>query len=97
MVRVNSSRQTISSKQRNANYHPSGAIAQHVLNETQEIDSEEKVVEINGSYWVASKFAHRYYRVVVDENEKWFCSASDDRVAKACKAVVQAYLIRKAA
>jgi NADPH-dependent ferric siderophore reductase len=98
---MTTSRQAISAKQRNCNYRPSGAIAQHILDTTVEIASSEPVLEINGSYWVASKFAHRYYRVVVEYTvefipaEKWFCSASDERVAAACKAVVRAYIIRK--
>lgn len=92
----NSSRNTIANKQQNRNYRPSNQIASHVLETTVEIDSTEKVLEINGSYWVASKFAKRYYRVVV-EDDKWFCSASDDRVAQSCKASVQAYQIRKVA
>ncbi len=90
-----SSRSSISQMQRNDRYRPSGAIAAHILNETQEIDSSEPVLEINGSFWTASKFAKRYYRVVV-QGEQWFCSASDPRVAVACKASVQAYLIRRA-
>jgi hypothetical protein len=91
-----SSRGMISARQRTNSYRPSGAIAQHVLDTTVEIDSDERVLEINGSYWVASKFAHRYYRVIV-EGEQWFCSSHDERVAAACKASVQAYLIRKVA
>lgn len=96
-----SSRNTIANKQQNRNYRPNFAIAQHVLDTTVEIISDEKVLEINGSYWVASKFAKRYYRVVVEyteeflPQEKWFCSASDDRVAASCKAAVQAYIIRQ--
>ncbi len=90
-----SSRGMISARQRNSAYRPSGAIASHVLAQTVEIDSSESVLEINGSFWTASKFAHRYYRVVV-QGEQWFCSASDPRVAAACKASVQAYLIRRA-
>lgn len=90
-----SSRQAIAARQRNCNFCPAGTIATHILRETQIIDSDEQVLEINGSFWTASKFAKRYYRVVV-EGEQWFCSASDERVAKACKAVVQAYLIRRA-
>ncbi len=34
MKRINTSRQTIAAKQRNCNYRPSGAIAQHVLDST---------------------------------------------------------------
>lgn len=88
------SRTIVANKQRNANYHPSGAIASHVLKETQEIDSTEKVLEINGSYWVLSeKFAayRRYYRVVIEDGV-WYCSASNEKVAKLCKASVQAYI-----
>src|SRR5690348_2818479 len=88
MKGIATSHQAISAKQRNCNYRPSGAIAQHVLQETQEIDSEQKVVELNGSFWVASKFAHRYYRVVVLDGV-WNCSASDERVARMCKAAVE--------
>jgi len=97
MNRLNTSRQTISAKQRNCNYRPSGTIAQHVLDTTVEIDSRESVLEINGSYWVASKFQGRYYRVVVDEGGQWFCSARDERVAANCKAMVEAYLLHQVA
>ena len=87
-----SSRGTIAGMQRTNSYRPSRAIAAHVLETTVEIDSTEKVVEINGSYWVASeKFQGRYYRVVV-ENGVWYCSATDSRVAAKCKASVQAYI-----
>ena len=93
-----SSRGSISARQRNSNYRPNGARAEHVERETVEIDSSEKVLEFgNGfGYAVASKFAKRYYRVTV-ENGQWSCSASDERVAAACKASVQAYQIRQAA
>ena len=94
-MRINTSRQTIAAKQRVANYHPSGAIAQHVLETTVQIESAEPVLELNGSFWVASKFAHRYYRTTVDAQGQWFCSARDERVAANCKALVQAYLSGK--
>src|SRR5690242_14070947 len=90
----NTSRTTIANKQQNRNYRPSGQVALHVEKETQEIDSTEKVVELNGSYWVLSeKFAayRRYYRVVIEEGV-WYCSATDSRVAAKCKAEVEAYI-----
>ena len=96
MNRLSTSRQTIAAQQRNVNYRPNGAIAAHVLATTVEIESTEKVLELNGSYWVASKFQGRYYRVVVEQGQ-WFCSSHDERVAAACKASVQAYLTRQAA
>jgi hypothetical protein len=90
-----SSRGMISARQRVNSYRPSNAIAHHILETTVEIDSTEQVLEFgNGfGYAVASKFSKRYYRVTV-EGEQWACSASDPRVAAACKASVQAFLIR---
>lgn len=85
------SRTIVANKQRNSSYHPSGAIASHVLSTTVAIDSTEKVLDLNGSYWVSSKFSGRYYRTVV-ENGVWFCSATDSRVAAMCKASVEAYI-----
>jgi hypothetical protein len=87
-----SSRGMISARQRNNSYTPSGNVAPHMINETQPINSTEKVLLIGSSIWVASKFQGRYYRVVVDDARQWFCSASDERVARKCKAAAQEFL-----
>ncbi len=89
-----SSRRTIAAINRPHIYDRT--VAPHVWRETVEIDSTEPVLERNGCYWVAStKFACRYYRVVLDENGQWFCSSRDERVAAACKAQVELFLIKK--
>lgn len=92
-----SSRGQIAARQRDITYRPSNTIAPHVLAETQRIDSSESVLEICSlpgcrEFWTSSKFVGRYYRVVLNEQGQWFCSATDERVARMCKAQVQAYL-----
>jgi hypothetical protein len=89
-----SSRSIISARQRTNSYKPNGAIASHVNNETQLIDSRETVIKIDSpdeEYWVgSSKFVGRYYHVAVNE-QGYICSATDERVAAMCISKVQAY------
>jgi hypothetical protein len=100
MNRINTGRQTISAKQCNANYCPSGQIAKHVMDATIEdltIEQPVKRCQAHESfivghalvkneqcfYLVTSKFAHRFYVVVVHQGQ-WFCSAKDAEVARKC-------------
>src|SRR5438093_11065332 len=97
MNRVTSSRQTIAAKQRNCNYHPDGRIAQHVLDTTIYDDRlTEPLVLKDDRYFVASKFAHRYY-VVLERAGTWQCSSRDETVAARCIAQAKAYFIEQAA
>ncbi len=94
MNRINTSRQTISARQRNCNYHPSNAPAAHVSEETRFIASQAPVLHSVDGYYVRSrKFAAQslYYRVTC-ENDQWATSATDPRVANMLIAQVQAYL-----
>lgn len=93
----NASRHTLANKQQNRNYRPTNAPAEHVKRETQLIHSTDPVIEISSmyhEYWVASKFPGRYYHVIRDEEGKWWCSSSDDRVAAAMIVLARAYEIR---
>ena len=63
--------------------------------ETVAIDSIEQVLEIDGSYWVSSRLAGRYYRVVVD-GEDWQCSSRETTITQRCIEKVQAYRLAQA-
>lgn len=97
MNRINSSHQTLAAKQRNCNYHPSGAIAQHVLDATVERQSTEAIIVEDGQFLVASaKFAHRYY-TVTEQGGTWACSAKDSTVAAKCINAVMMHQAQEAA
>jgi len=109
MHRINTSRQTLSAKQRTCNYRPNGAIAQHILTSTVAYESDKAVVagrihedgilagvQIKANelfFLAASKFPGRYYVI----NEYGECSATDDRVVAAKVAQVQVYRMQKEA
>ena len=63
--------------------------------ETVAIDSIEQVLEIDGSYWVSSRLAGRYYCVVVD-GEDWQCSSRETTITQRCIEKVQAYRLAQA-
>ena len=92
---MTTSRQTIASKNRSTRAYER-SVAPHVARETVEIDSAEQVLELSGSYWVASKFQGRYYRVTRDERGQWATSTRDERVAVALVERVKLYLIQTA-
>jgi hypothetical protein len=86
MNRINTSHQSIAAKQRNCNYHPSGTVAQHILNTTvyDESLTEEVVLQDDGTFLVQSaKFAHRYY-LVAEIDGQWICSSKEAAVADRC-------------
>jgi hypothetical protein len=92
-----SSRGMIAAHQRVNAYRPDGQVAPHVFVETVYIDSSESVLEINGSFWVASKkFIGRYYRVTNEQGQWATSSYSDEKFARKLVATVQAYISSKA-
>ncbi len=90
MTRINTSRQAVSAMQRNCTYKASGAIAQHVINATVELDSTDPVLYIDSKFLVASKFSNRYYTCKLVRGQ-WTCSSQDASVAARCIAQARAF------
>ena len=71
MNRINSSRQTISTKQRNCNYPPNGNVTPHVLLQAFTIDQvpeiQKQIPDHMDAYLISCEVAQgRYYLVLYD-------------------------------
>lgn len=111
MHSVNTSRQVISSKQRNSLYRPNGQVAAHVAQTTffdtsikrpvrgciaeENFTKGDITVRVGEKFYLANYKLPHRYYVVVNQSGVWKCSSSDDRVRAACVALAQAHIQKR--